>query len=114
MVYQRCARWSCLLAVVAIGWGGMAVGGEPDSPDVRKVNFHIAQQPVGDALTELGEQSGLAVGIPAALARNIIVRPVNGQFTPDEALEQILGPMGLRAEYIDSKTITVRLAGAEP
>jgi len=86
------------------------MGGESESPDTRKVNFHIAQQPVGDALTEFGEQSGLAIGIPADLGRNVKAPPVEGRLTPAEALRRILAPAGLVAEYIDSKTVAIRTA----
>jgi iron complex outermembrane recepter protein len=109
MLYQRGA-WSCLLAVIAGGWLGVAISAESGPKDVQKVRFHIAQQPIGDALTEFGEQSGLAIAIPAGLAHDVTAQPINGQYTPDEALQQLLSPIGLQAEYIDKTTITVRLA----
>lgn len=110
MLNQRYARWFCLLAVAAIGRGGAAIGADSNSPDTHKVNFHIAQQPVGDALTQFGEQSGLAIGVPAALSHGVTARPLDGDYTLDEALAKLLGPIGLRAEYVDNKTITIRAA----
>lgn len=106
MLNRRCA-WICLLAVMAGGRIGIAIGADSGSPDVRKVNFHIAQQLVGDALTELGEQSGLAIAISGELARDIVTPPLEGLFTPSEALDRILATTGLRAEFLDGKTVTV-------
>lgn len=113
MLNQRCA-WPCLLAAVAGGWISAAVGADSGSPDVKRVNFHIAQQPIGDALTELGEQSGLTIGIPAALGRNIISPSVQGTLTPAEALQRILEPTGLVAEYLDLKTVAIHTANIDP
>jgi hypothetical protein len=71
------------------------------------VEFHLARQPVGQALTALGQQSGLTVVIESSLARGVMAPAVEGRYTPAEAVRQILGRTGLRARYLDKKTVVV-------
>lgn len=108
-------------AVVAAALAQAAVAGEPvagHSSAVRlaqetpsgAMNFEIAAQPLSEALTALGAQSGLTIIVETELSRGIQATALSGRYTPDEALRRLLEPAGLKAEYLDSKTVAVRLA----
>lgn len=101
-----------------LGWIGTLVAlasmvtiagaGAPDAPSAAaRVEFHIASQSVGQALTALGEQTGFTIVVESALARDMIAPALDGRYTVDEALRKILAPLGLRAEYLDKHTIAV-------
>ncbi|MFL6605200.1 MAG: STN domain-containing protein [Steroidobacteraceae bacterium] len=73
----------------------------------QKVILHIAPQPVGDALSEFGRQTGLTIMIQSAVARGVISPRLEGEYTPASALDQLLAHTGLRYEYLDAKTVAV-------
>ncbi len=76
----------------------------------RKVDFNIARQPIEQALTALGEQAGLTIIIAIPLGREGIA-PIVGTYTPEEALRLMLEPLGLRADYLNARTVAIRRAG---
>jgi iron complex outermembrane receptor protein len=74
---------------------------------VQKVTLHIDPQPVGDALSEFGRQTGLTVMIQSAVGHGMISPRLEGEFTPATALEKLLAHTGLHYEYLDAKTVAV-------
>ena len=90
---------------------GAADGQEPTAAtDVQKVEFHLARQPMGQALTALGQQTGLTVIMDSSLAGDLIAPAVEGHYTAAEAVRQILAPTELHARYLDKKTVVVLAA----
>src|SRR6266702_206222 len=87
--------------------GGAIANQSIAASDAKKITLHIAPQPVGDALNEFGRQTGLTVMIQSVVARGVMSPQLNGEFTPIDALNQILAHTGLRYEYLDSKTVAV-------
>lgn len=79
----------------------------------RKVDFNISRQPIEQALTALGEQSGLTIIIAFPLSTHGIAPDVIGAYTPEEALRLMLEPLGLRADYLNARTVAIRRAGAD-
>jgi hemoglobin/transferrin/lactoferrin receptor protein len=79
----------------------------------RKVDFNIARQPIEQALTALGEQSGLTIIIAFPLGTHGIASGVIGAYTPEEALRLILAPLGLRADYLNARTVAIRRTDAD-
>ncbi|HUI60639.1 MAG TPA: STN domain-containing protein, partial [Steroidobacteraceae bacterium] len=77
-----------------------------------KVDFHIAREPLGQALNEVGQRSGLTIIIAPSVPQSLLAPPVSGRFTPEEVLHQLLAPVGLRAEFLDAGTVAVRFAAA--
>lgn len=74
------------------------------------VAFDIEPQPMSQALTRLGEQSGLTIIVETKVSKGVKAAALSGSYTPEEALEKLLEPAGLKAEYLDSKTVAVRSA----
>jgi hypothetical protein len=73
----------------------------------RKMEFHIASQPVTQALMELGRQSGLTIVMSSDLARGSVAPALDGRYTFDEALRRILAATGLHVEYLDKRSVAV-------
>ena|SRR6267154_3782530 len=73
----------------------------------QKVILHIAPQPVGDALSEFGRQTGLTIMIQSVVGRGLISPKLEGEYTPSSALDQLLAHTGLHYEYLDAKTVAV-------
>jgi hypothetical protein len=98
------ALWLVPLAVVAAS----ALAQQPlPASVVQKVMLHIDPQPVADALSEFGRQTGLSVMIQSAVAQGVISPRLEGEYTPASALDQLLAHTGLRYEYLDAKTVAV-------
>src|SRR5687768_12718974 len=75
------------------------------------VDLQIEAQPVDHALKEFAAQSGMQVlfhvegtQIPAGLKSG----PVHGRYTAEAALEKLLANTGLRYEFINERTVTIR------
>ncbi len=70
----------------------------------------IPAQPVASALTDLGLQTGLTIIIETKVSLGVKSEAVHGSYTADEALKKLLEPVRLRADYLDSKTVAIRIA----
>ena len=83
-----------------------AAVGEQPPPEavVQKVALNIEPQPVGEALNELGRQTGLVIIVYSAVGRGVSAPRITGKLTAEHALDQILANTGLRYEYLDAKT----------
>jgi iron complex outermembrane recepter protein len=77
----------------------------------ERVNFHIKAQPMSEALLELGEQSGLTIIAETALTRGLKAPEFSTLATVDQAFRRLLDPVGLRAHFLDNKTVAITLAG---
>src|SRR6185437_15224353 len=95
---------------VAGAWGQQAAA--PSATNQQKISLDIPSQPVAGALTALGQQSGLTIMLASAAKSDAISPAVVGDYTPDEALRKLLTSSGLKAEYLDSKTVSIRTATA--
>ncbi|MCL6705961.1 TonB-dependent hemoglobin/transferrin/lactoferrin family receptor [Pseudomonas sp. R2.Fl] len=58
-------------------------------------SFSIPAQPLSAALTQFGRQSGLQVSFPADVVRGLRSNAVTGQFTAQQALDQLLRNTGV-------------------
>ena len=86
-----------------------AAVGEQPAPEavVQKVALNIEPQPVGDALNELGRQTGLVIIVYSSVGHGVTTPRLTGKFAPEKALDQILANTGLRYEYLDARTVAV-------
>lgn len=77
--------------------------------DDRKIDFHIARQPVTQALQAFSEQSGLSHGYSPTNAEEeqIPVGPIIGRYTVKQALEEMLGPAGFAFAWVNERTVSI-------
>jgi len=71
------------------------------------IRLSVASQPIAAALNDFARQSGLHVVIGSEIAAGVKSSPVDGMFTPETALQQLLMDTGLRYEYLDAQTVAV-------
>jgi outer membrane receptor protein involved in Fe transport len=77
--------------------------------------YAIAPQPLADALTLFGQQSGLQVTLDAGIVAGLTTPGVNGSFTAEEALRRLLAGTGLTWRFTDANTVALaKPAGSGP
>ena len=69
--------------------------------------FNIPAQPLASALNALGRQSGLQVTLASSTSQGVTSRPVNGRFTPQQALAQMLEGTGIPFRITSDRTAVV-------
>jgi iron complex outermembrane receptor protein len=105
------------LLVGTPAWADTATPGVHLAQSAAERQFNIAAQPLADALTEFGRQSGLRVTVDAALVRGLSSPAVSGAMAPDDALRQLLSGTGLVGRFAESDLIIIErvaLDGTEP
>ena len=70
---------------------------QPAEPELaqRQASFSIPPQPLADAITSFGRQSGMQVSVDGDLARGIASPGVSGSMTPEQALSRLLAGTGI-------------------
>lgn len=93
-----------VVAISVLGPAGLrAEGPIPD----KAVAIDIPSQALGEALAELGKQTGLQVVLYSSVGKGATTERLTGRFTAEAALEMLLANTGLRYEYLDSGTVAV-------
>ncbi len=67
----------------------------------------IPAEPLGDALNELAQQTGLQILFSSELVARMRAPQVKGSLSADEALRKILSNSGLRFEFVNPRTIAI-------
>ncbi len=76
----------------------------------RTIPFDIPAQPLSQALTAFGRQSGLQIAVDSAAVAGKTSAPVSGSMTAEQALRQLLSGSGLNFQFTSATAVTV--AGA--
>jgi hypothetical protein len=87
------------------------VAGEARAEEASRT-FHIAAQPLANALVVFSEQSGLAVMAPADLVRDQTAPAVEGNMPPLTALDRLLKGSGLKYSRSVDGALTIVPAGS--
>jgi iron complex outermembrane receptor protein len=110
---------SLLVASLAIGMAPSAFAQEPplEAPPLeaqasRTATFDIAAQPLAQALTTFGRQSGMQIAVDTAAVAGKTSGGVSGTMTAEQALRQLLAGSGLTYQFTSTNAVTV--AGAAP
>ncbi|MFI3187001.1 MAG: secretin and TonB N-terminal domain-containing protein, partial [Methylococcaceae bacterium] len=80
------------------------------NPQSGARNFKIPAQPLADALNAFIAASDWQVGFPAGLAQDVKSSAVNGSYTPQQALQQLLVGSGLSYRATGTNTVTLEKA----
>ncbi|MGO3999614.1 TonB-dependent siderophore receptor [Pseudomonas fluorescens] len=103
---SRSARWLPLALALAVNVALPLAQAEQAAG-----NIHIQAQPLGAALTQLGQQTSLQVFFDPQLVAGKQAPAVDGNLSPEQALRQLLQGSGL--EYsIDEGSVTLSPAAA--
>jgi iron complex outermembrane receptor protein len=78
--------------------------------DSSPIDFSIKRQPLGNALLDYSYQSNTQVVMPGMLAEGRLANAVNGPYTREQALDQLLANSGLEYTFSGEGTVTIRRA----
>lgn len=74
-------------------------------------NFNIPAQSLDSALEAFYEQSGVQVAYSTSVVKGIKTQGVSGDYTPEQALKELLTGTELTYTFTDANTVTVKSAG---
>ena len=101
----------CLALTVALSAGSAIAQGRPDTPPMA---IAIPAQPLAQAIVAFNVQTGLQIVAPADLVAGLSTSGLQGSYTPEQALRQLLAGTGLTHSYADTNTVTLERAGLQP
>lgn len=100
-------RISVAIAAACVGFVGVAWGAESSAAIVRH-NLNIPRQSLDVALKDLAQQTGLQiVRFSDAIKGDGLVGPLNGKYSVDQALRELLGPSGLSYRPLNERAYIV-------
>ncbi|MEM8595652.1 MAG: TonB-dependent receptor [Pseudomonadota bacterium] len=114
---------ACVCAAVALVTGSKAParaqsGAQSAAESGERRAFDIESQPLDAAIAAFGASTGLQVTVNSEIGGDLVVAPVAGTLTVDEALDRMLVGTGLVWRRIDPDTILLssasRIQEAEP
>jgi iron complex outermembrane recepter protein len=97
----------------SVAWGllGMVLAcpgvAQQNTPAPGLYRFSIPAEPLGDALSELAQQTGLQVMIASKLADGVHSRELKGTYSADQALQQLLANTGLQFTFVNPHTVAI-------
>lgn len=105
---------SLLVASLAIGMAPQVFAQEPplEAQASRTAVFDIAAQPLAQALTAFGRQSGMQIAVDTAAVTGKTSAGVSGSMTAEQALRQLLAGSGLTYQFTSGNAVTI--AGPSP
>lgn len=106
--FGRSGRRCLAVVCAAVAIDGMCVAGAEERP----IAFHIPAQPLASALQVYGERAGVQVLYESNSATGRRSAAVEGDFTPEDALNRLLNGTGLKVQYIRPDAITLALPSA--
>jgi len=80
------------------------------NPQSPALSFNIPAQPLADALNAFIAASDWQVGFPAGMAKDVRSSAVNGNYSPQQALQQLLVGSGLNYRLTGTNTVTLEKA----
>jgi iron complex outermembrane receptor protein len=87
---------------------------QQSAPATGLYHFTIPAEPLGDALSQLAQQTGLQVMIASKLADGVQSRELNGTYSADEALKKLLANTGLQFRFVNPRTVAINPASSAP
>lgn len=106
------AAFSILFLVPAYvdhGWSQSA----PLQSDAAALRFHIPSQPLADALEVYARICGVEVLYESSIVEGRVSPALDGEFTPEMALQMLLTDTELRVRYARKNAITLSAYGSE-
>ncbi|MBL8266061.1 TonB-dependent siderophore receptor [Steroidobacter sp.] len=91
----------------------VAAAAAAERSSAAPMRMSIEAQPVDLALNEFARVTGLHVIIDSKLAKGITSSTLNGSYTPEAGLSQLLRDTGLSYEFIAADTVAVRAQGMQ-
>src|SRR5687767_9821217 len=86
----------------------LSLGAAANEPPATPVSLNIEAQPLGNALNEFGQQSGLQVVFFYTDISPTLTSPrLSGKYSPEVALGQLLANTPLSYKFINARTVAI-------
>ncbi|MDC7788111.1 TonB-dependent siderophore receptor [Rhodoplanes sp. TEM] len=114
-VFQGRGLWLAPTILAALHCPDPAVAQSVDVPAASRsrsagVSFSIPAGPLGPALTQWAEVSGLKVLFSSEVVRGVVTPGVDGSRTPTQALSALLAGTGLSYDFTSASTVAIHRA----
>lgn len=73
----------------------------------RPIAFSIPAQPLGEALAQFAQRTGLQLVVPSGLVKSWQAPAVSESLAPEECLRRLLAPSGLAYRFINDRTVAI-------
>jgi len=103
----RLLSFGVMAAVAATVLPAAAFASETEVGTQTLVHLDIPGGPAAAGLNALATQAGLQLFYPFDAVRGRSITPVKGDFTRDEAIQQMAAAAGLKVTHIDGQTVTL-------
>ncbi len=101
---------SILAAVVFSLAGGLAAAQpQTQTQTPHAVRFDVPAQPLNKALNAFARQSDLRIVFYTDVAEGVTSPAINGTLTPEHALKKLLANSNLTYEFVNERTISIRM-----
>lgn len=97
---------NCLLRGVLVLAIGHAISGEA-ADKTKKIHFDIPAKDLASALLVYSEATGIQLSYPQALVSDIKSQKVSGDYTAEQALQQLLNDSGISFQQVDADVIAL-------
>lgn len=114
--YLHHALMSCSAVVLLVGplQPQAASAAQPAPLQATQVQLNVPAQPLDQALTAFADQAGVHLLYTTADVAGRASTALQGQYGVEQALQVLLAGSGLRWQFTDAGTITLRKADAPP
>ena len=102
------------IALVGLGLSLVAGSALSRSSPAREVLFDVPPQSLNNALNVFAKQSDLSIVFFTENAERVRAPAVSGSFTPEHALRLLLADSDLTYEFVNNRTVSIRVARAAP
>ncbi|MEM9159996.1 MAG: STN domain-containing protein, partial [Verrucomicrobiota bacterium] len=80
---------------------------EPAASEGQSYGINVPAQFLGDALTELGRQTGKQISVNSDLLKGLKADALSGEMTVEAALDALLQGTGLQYEFSGEDTVVI-------
>jgi iron complex outermembrane recepter protein len=99
-----CRVWTFWVCLLATALAHVTFAAEPDA---TRVEFHVAGGDATTTLTEFSRQARLQLLFDYNVVKGHTTKPLDGLFSPAEALEQLLANTDLDFDFVNERTLAV-------
>ena len=102
-----------VLSATGLLAAAILVASSPACAEAPAQAYDMPLQPLGEALAEAAQRSGVAIIAPTPLVAGRRAPALKGQYSPEEALRQLLSGSGLTLERVGDSYVVKRISRSE-
>jgi iron complex outermembrane recepter protein len=107
---RECVKNNIKGLAIAVAVSQLFLGSAAFAQEHAAQTYHIASGPLDRALVQIAQTSNLSLSYDASLVRSLKSSPVDGKFTPEDAIRHALSGTGLKLEATATGGLTLTKA----